>query len=344
MDYDFLLNNLTSFTKAEFIKNEPYLYAALRYSNKSANTKKARKRNAELSAALTALITLGVWVEASHELAQFYSEYNGADIKTTKQYLKTRADKELAEIFACGIHDYKNPNNARFVNDWIVQSYAIEKWINANADNRKKLDNLRFAIFIENTEAIKTIIQSAVTPFNEALKSFADELQICLTWQCQLNRCAADNGDAEAKYNLSKFYHYQPNKSLEYLTDAAEQGYAKAQCELGTYYCEQKNFTEAVKWFSLAGGQYAEASSALGKMYLNGNGVKKDLHKAIELFENATKCGDPEAYFYLACAYENGEGKEKDYGKAIEYYSVAAVLGNKQAYERLNTPDYLENE
>ncbi|MDE6001114.1 MAG: SEL1-like repeat protein, partial [Clostridia bacterium] len=163
-------------------------------------------------------------------------------------------------------------------------------------------------------------------------------------WQCRLNRCAADNGDAEAKYNLSKFYHYQPNKSLEFLTEAAEQGYAKAQCELGTYYCEQKNFTEAVKWFSLAGSQYAKASSALGKMYLNGSGVKKDLQKAIVLFENAAKCGDPEAYLYLARAYENGEGKENDYAKAIEYYSVAAVLGNEQARERLNTAYYWENE
>ncbi|MDE6401868.1 MAG: hypothetical protein K2L54_04565, partial [Clostridiales bacterium] len=119
----------------------------MRFGKHNAGAKKANKQRKELPDAVIALITLGVWAEASHELAQFYGEHDSADIKITKQYLKTHEYKELAEIFACGIHDYKNSNNARFINDWVVQSYAIEKWINENVENREKLDNLRFKIF-----------------------------------------------------------------------------------------------------------------------------------------------------------------------------------------------------
>ena len=62
---------------------------------------------------------------------------------------------------------------------------------------------------------------------------------------------------------------------------AADQGHAKAQFNLGVMYAYgrgvPKDEKEAVKWFRLAAGQWnAEAQYWLGGMYGKGQGVPKD--------------------------------------------------------------------
>lgn len=350
MDYDVLLKNLRSFTEDEFTKSEPYLYAALRYGGWKVSGKNVGNQNRELPDSIIALITLGMWKNSGssdYSIANFYSEYNSADLKTTAKFLKNGADKELAAVFASGIHNYKNPNNLRFRPAWITQSYAIEEWINGKGGNNKKLDGLRFELFTENTEIIETMIQSASTPFNEAVKRYASELDAVgsLKWEYSLYKCAAENGDAEAQYSLAGFYSKGSKKSHDYIVKAAEQGWAAAQHELGEYYYECKKFEDAVKWFSLADKQdYAQSSYMFGKMYLDGIGVKQDLQQGISLLERGAANGACEAYCLLARAYESGRGKEQDYKKAVEYYSVAALFGSEPARERLNVPEYLENE
>ena len=68
---------------------------------------------------------------------------------------------------------------------------------------------------------------------------------------------------------------------LDTLRQAAEQGDARAQFNLGFMYHEGKGVpqddAEAVRWFRMAAGQgHAEAQGALGAMYALGRGVLKD--------------------------------------------------------------------
>ena len=60
-----------------------------------------------------------------------------------------------------------------------------------------------------------------------------------------------------------------------------------------------------------------EAYENIGKFYLRGHGVKKNLEKAIEYF---SKCGDWSA---LATSYLEGEDVEQDTEKAIKYFSMS---------------------
>ena len=62
-------------------------------------------------------------------------------------------------------------------------------------------------------------------------------------------------------------------------------------------------------------------------------GVEVDEAKALELYENAAKLGDPDAMMKLAWAYSTGRdlGVEEDKEKAIKLYEKAAALEDPDA-------------
>lgn len=74
-----------------------------------------------------------------------------------------------------------------------------------------------------------------------------------------------------------------------------------------------------------------EAMNALGNMYLNGHGVKKNWKAAAALFSIATRIGNPEAMCNLGLMYLTGKGVPHDVWKAYQLYKQAAdsncVLG-----------------
>lgn len=114
---------------------------------------------------------------------------------------------------------------------------------------------------------------------------------------------------------------------------AAEQGYAKAQSNIGVmYYTGQgvpKNYSEAVKWFRLAAGQghdYAQLS--LGLMYNNGQGVPKNITEAAKLYRVAAEHGNAPAQFALGWMYANGNGVPSDNAEAVKWFRLAADQGN----------------
>jgi TPR repeat protein len=89
-------------------------------------------------------------------------------------------------------------------------------------------------------------------------------------------------------------------KALEYCLASANQGYAEAQYNLGTLYHEGRgvevSHDEAVKWYTLAADQGdSNALYNLGSCYVNGHGVAMDLAEALPLFRRAASMGHPEA-------------------------------------------------
>ena len=61
-----------------------------------------------------------------------------------------------------------------------------------------------------------------------------------------------------------------------------------------------------------------------GLQYEDGQGVPKDLGKAVELYQKAADQGNASAQNNLALLYEHGQGVPKDLGKAAELYRKAA--------------------
>jgi len=115
--------------------------------------------------------------------------------------------------------------------------------------------------------------------------------------------------------------------------EAAKQGDADAQCDLG--YCYQegigvvKNDYEAIKWYKESARQgNANAQYNLGYCYLNGIGVKKNYDEAHKWFEKSAKQGNANAQ------YEMGDF-EKNNDEAIKWYKKSARQGNADAREKL---------
>ena len=100
-------------------------------------------------------------------------------------------------------------------------------------------------------------------------------------------KALADQGDADAQYNLGVMYGkgrgipQNDAEAVKWYRKAAEQGYAIAQSNLGIRYDTGRgipeNDAEAVKWYRKAAEQgYANAQSNLGAMYYNGEGIPEN--------------------------------------------------------------------
>ena len=86
----------------------------------------------------------------------------------------------------------------------------------------------------------------------------------------------------------------------ETLLEKAEQGDAEAQFNLGKMYLlgqgVQQDYKEAVRWYCLAAEQgYAEAQNHLGVMHTTGRGVPRNYWKAYKWLSIANTLGNARA-------------------------------------------------
>lgn len=84
-----------------------------------------------------------------------------------------------------------------------------------------------------------------------------------------------------------------------------------------------------------AGANNVEALEQLGTMYFKGNGVEKNLKKALDFYKNAADRGSGLGNYQIGRAFETGTGAPKDAVKAKVYYKKAADLGYQNAINKL---------
>jgi TPR repeat protein len=78
---------------------------------------------------------------------------------------------------------------------------------------------------------------------------------------------------------------------------------------------------------------HAEAQFNLGLMYYNGQGVPQEYKAAVQWFRKAAEQGDAEAQFNMGSMYYNGESVPQDYSEAYAWCNIAAVQGHENAAE-----------
>ena len=83
------------------------------------------------------------------------------------------------------------------------------------------------------------------------------------------------------------------------------------------------------------------AVSFLAGLYLNGEGVKKDLKTSAELYEYAAELGDSMAMIQISHQYEKGKNRPKDPAKALYWMKKATTAGTLDAHYAL--AQYYEN-
>lgn len=151
------------------------------------------------------------------------------------------------------------------------------------------------------------------------------------------------NGQSAANEHSNEYttgmQHYD-NKNFgmafNQFQQGAENGYADAQNALGDCYYEgegvTKDLQKAVYWYQKAAEQgYAPAQYSLGYCYQEGEGVTKDIVQAIKWYDKASEAGDADAQNALGDCYYEGIGVPQNYKEAFYLFNKAANKDNVEA-------------
>jgi len=145
----------------------------------------------------------------------------------------------------------------------------------------------------------------------------------------------AEQGDASAQgalgymYAIGEVVPKDEKQSVYWYKKAAENGGANAQFNLGSiyhygYYGISQDYKKAIKWYKMSAKQgEIDAFSNLGQMYCEGTGVPQDYSKAVELFKEGAELDNGSCQYSLARMYRQGKGVAQDYAKAIYWYRQA---------------------
>lgn len=137
-----------------------------------------------------------------------------------------------------------------------------------------------------------------------------------------------DSEDSEAVQNRSE--------ALRWFRRAAEQGFVKAQRNMGLFYQEgfgvDQNDGEAVRWFRKAAEQGdADSQYDLGVAYKVGYGVKQDEREALKWFRRAAEQDFAVAQYRLGEMYAAGCGTVQDGSEAVKWLEKASEQALSEA-------------
>lgn len=149
---------------------------------------------------------------------------------------------------------------------------------------------------------------------------------------------AAEQGDERAMFDLARLYLTREQHSLarKWMTDAAEAGFADAQCALG--YLSQQGIgghpsaRVAALWYESAARQgHATAQARLGQLHLAGTGAPQDDARGAHWLHLAAEQGMAHAQHDLGLCYLRGTGVLPDDEAAAEWIRLAAEAGLPEA-------------
>ena len=128
------------------------------------------------------------------------------------------------------------------------------------------------------------------------------------------------------------------NRAINLLTEAANQGFAPSQSELGIIYAMgekvPQNMGYAINLFTKAAEQGDDsAQKNLGIIYKNGNGVPTNPQAAVYWFSKAAEQGNIQAKSNLADMYKMGIGVQRNYNVAINLLKEVIDSGVEDYYQ-----------
>ena len=147
-------------------------------------------------------------------------------------------------------------------------------------------------------------------------------------------------------YSTGIGVHRNAQEGVDWLYKAAEQGYAKAQFELGatlddTLAGTPQDHADAATWSRKAAEQgaaqwyrkaaeqgYAKAQHNLGRLYYMGRGVQQDYAEAVKWYRKAADQGHAQAQCKLGIMYDEGHGVRQNSGEAVKWYRRSAEQGD----------------
>ena len=142
--------------------------------------------------------------------------------------------------------------------------------------------------------------------------------------------------------------NYNHEFAVKLFTEAANGGITVAKYKLGKMFLNgdgvEKDIPKAIEWLKQAAAEENEfAEYSLGKLFLKGEEVEKDIFAAEEYLLKSASCGNKYAAYLLGKEYLSGENFGKDAMKAVEYLELAAEKDFEPA-EYILGKEYLSGE
>ncbi len=153
----------------------------------------------------------------------------------------------------------------------------------------------------------------------------------------------AAQGDSDAEFYLGLVYARGQgvgrdfHLAREWMQRSEAQGNSNAAYFLGKIYLrgyglENPMPSEAARLFEKAADSGdIRAMYELALLYMNGNGVVRDLSKTYNLLLDSATGGHLEAQFVLGQLYKTGAGTDKDPDQAVRWLSAAAMHNHRGA-------------
>jgi len=111
-----------------------------------------------------------------------------------------------------------------------------------------------------------------------------------------------------------------------------EAGDRVAFCQKGCQGKEEHNYSVAVEYLTKAANMDdVEAHNQLSQLYYNGEGVERDMKKAVHHLEEAAIGGNPLARFNLGVV----STRDRKFNRAVKHFIIAARQGHDGALEQL---------
>jgi len=131
-------------------------------------------------------------------------------------------------------------------------------------------------------------------------------------------------------YSEGKVVAADRKKAIILYQKAADQGNTSALLNLGVAYYQgdgvPRNLAKAIDLLEkIPIDQLPAAGRYLGDIYLSQD--KSNYQKAIEVYRQAAEAGDLAAYSALGDMYFNGVGVDRDFDQSMKYYNYAASQG-----------------
>lgn len=125
-------------------------------------------------------------------------------------------------------------------------------------------------------------------------------------------------------------------KAIRWLERAANSGVEDAMIELGDYYVEISEYSDAFEWYTNADSAGIPiAKYKLGLCYYYGYYVEMNNYLAIDLFRKAYNLGVAEGAYMVGECYYFGYGVEENESIAVTWYKKSAELGYEKAMHDL---------
>lgn len=244
-------------------------------------------------------------------------------------------------------------NNINLDNDMAIFDFILELLFNLSQgddfinsqfivdENSEKLDLIDVDQTSDFDNVDNELLSDGITAFNDKIYSlsfdkFSDAYKL---------------GNLSAGYYLAYSYLYglgtsvNYEKTLEIANQCLEENEYDLLFILGKLYHDglgvNQNFDLAyenyTKSINKSNNDMAKSFSMnnLGSMFILGEGVRKDIDKALEYFQRSAELGNDTAMLNLGLLYFNGELVDRNYQVAFEYFNNAATKFNGKSLNML---------